>query len=93
MAQRAAEKFCDWLQKTGILTRNLLPHNLVISHRDGQPELFLVDGLGAPTIPDQLATLPAWRRRYINRRIRRLYLRIDWEVGDRRKSWSASQKL
>jgi len=93
MAQRAAEKFCDWLQKIGILTRNLLPHNLVISHRDGQPELFLVDGLGAPTIPDQLATLPAWRSRYINRRIRRFYLRIDWEIGDRRQPWSASQKL
>jgi len=89
----AAERFCQWLTETGILTRNLLPHNLVIADRQGQPELFLVDGLGAPAIPDKLATLPAWRQRYIHRRIRRFYLRINWETGDRNESWEASQKL
>ncbi len=91
--QDAAERFCNWLLETGILTRNLLPHNLVIADRNGQPELFLVDGLGAPTIPDRLAALPAWRRRYINRRIRRFHLRINWETGSRNESWEASQKL
>jgi hypothetical protein len=92
-AKAAAARFCNWLLETGILTRNLLPHNLVICQRLGQPELFLVDGLGAPSVPNRLAALPAWRRRYINRRIRRFYLRIDWETGDRGKSWQASQKL
>ncbi|MEP1582856.1 MAG: YrbL family protein, partial [Marinobacter sp.] len=91
--QDAADRFCNWLLETGILTRNLLPHNLVIADRGGQPELFLVDGLGAPAIPDKLATLPAWRQRYIGRRIRRFYLRIGWETGDRSTSWEASQKL
>lgn len=89
----AANRFCNWLLDTGILTRNLLPHNLVIADRNGQPELFLVDGLGAPTIPDKLATFPAWRQRYIGRRIRRFYLRIGWETGDRSASWEDSQKL
>lgn len=92
-AQGAVARFCAWLLETGILTRNLLPHNLVIAERQGQPELFLIDGLGAPTIPDRLAILPAWRRRYINRRIQRFYLRIDWETGDRSRSWPESQKL
>lgn len=91
--QDAVERFCNWLVETGILTRNLLPHNLVITHRNGQPELFLVDGLGAPAIPDTLATIPAWRRRYIGRRIRRFYLRINWETGGRHESWESSQKL
>lgn len=91
--QDAVDRFCNWLLETGILTRNLLPHNLVIADRNGQPELLLVDGLGAPTIPDKLAAMPAWRRRYINRRIRRFYLRINWETGNRDKSWEASQKL
>lgn len=91
--QDAVERFCNWLAETGILTRNLLPHNMVITDRDGQPELFLVDGLGAPTIPDKLAAIPAWRRRYICRRIRRFYLRINWETGERTESWEASQKL
>ncbi|MCL7945952.1 YrbL family protein [Marinobacter sp. ATCH36] len=92
-AQNAVERFCDWLRQTGILTRNLLPHNLVIAERNGQPELFLVDGLGAPAIPDKLAAILAWRRRYISRRIKRFYLRIDWETGNRNESWETSQKL
>ncbi len=29
----AVERFCDWLLETGILTRNLLPHNLVVANR------------------------------------------------------------
>lgn len=91
--QDAAERFCNWLLETGILTRNLLPHNLVMANKSGQPELFLVDGLGAPAIPDKLAVIPAWRRRYITRRIRRFYLRINWETGGRAESWEASQKL
>lgn len=89
----AVRRFCHWLQHTGILTRNLLPHNLVIVTRNHQPELFLVDGLGAPTIPDKLAALPAWRQRYIARRIQRFYRRIEWELGDRAHSWEQSQKL
>lgn len=91
--QEAVERFCNWLTETGILTRNLLPHNLVISERKGQPELFLVDGLGAPSIPNKLAVFPAWRRRYISRRVRRFYLRIEWETGGGDESWEASQKL
>ncbi len=91
--QEAVRRFCDWLQNTGILTRNLLPHNLVVVEREHQPELYLVDGLGAPTIPDKLAAVPAWRRRYISRRIQRFYLRIEWELSDRQQSWEHSQKL
>lgn len=89
----AVGRFCDWLQTTGILTRNLLPHNLVVVTRHRRPELYLVDGLGAPTVPDKLATVPAWRQRYIKRRIRRFYLRIDWELSDRNNSWESAQKL
>lgn len=92
-AQAAVDRFCNWLTETGILTRNLLPHNLVIAERKGQPELFLVDGLGAPSIPDKMAAFRVWRRRYISRRIRRFYLRIQWETSARDKSWEASQKL
>ncbi|WP_228257407.1 YrbL family protein [Marinobacter sp. NP-4(2019)] len=91
--QEAVERFCDWLQNTGILTRNLLPHNLVVVERANQPELYLVDGLGAPTIPGKLAIITAWRRRYIGRRIQRFYLRIEWELSDRPQSWEQSQKL
>ncbi|MDX1599772.1 MAG: YrbL family protein, partial [Marinobacter sp.] len=91
--QGAVRRFCEWLQNTGILTRNLLPHNLVLVEREHQPELYLVDGLGAPTIPGKLAAVPAWRRRYIARRIQRFYLRIEWELSDRQQNWEQAQKL
>ncbi|WP_254774206.1 YrbL family protein [Marinobacter sp. AC-23] len=89
----AVERLCHWLQETGILTRNLLPHNLVIIERDSQQEILLVDGLGAPTVPRLLSALPAWRKRYITRRVRRFYKRIDWELSDREYSWEVSQRL
>lgn len=91
--EAAAERFCEWLEKTGILTRNLLPHNLVISQGGTQPELFLVDGLGAPNAQDKLAAIPAWRRRYIARRISRFHKRIAWELSDKKQTWEASQRL
>ncbi len=91
--QEAVTRFCEWLSKTGILTRNLLPHNLVIADRLDELTLFLVDGLGAPPIPQALAVSPTWRARYIGRRIRRFYLRIEWELSGRHKSWEYSQKL
>lgn len=89
----ATQRFCKWLKSTGMLTRNLLPHNLVIVQRNNQPELFLVDGLGAPSVPNKLAIIPAWRTRYVNRRILRFYKRIEWETGSKHKSWAQSQRL
>lgn len=91
--QAACKRFCDWLETTSILTRNLLPHNLVIAERDNQPELFLVDGLGAPSIPNTLSAIPAWRKRYVTRRISRFYKRIAWELSDKKQSWEESQRL
>lgn len=38
--QAAIDRFCAWLRATGILTRNLLPHNLVIAERNGSPNCF-----------------------------------------------------
>ncbi len=91
--QGAVERFCNWLLATGILTRNLLPHNLVVVNRHDQYELYLVDGLGAPLMPSVLACIPAWRRRYIARRIRRFRLRIQWELDGRQERWADAQKL
>ncbi len=91
--QNAVNEFCEWLISTSILTRNLLPHNLVVDDTKENPRLVLVDGLGAPTFPTQLALIPAWRRRYISRRVKRFFLRIQWELGDKQESWEASQRL
>ena len=91
--REAVGRFCEWLQTTGILTRNLLPHNLVVTALSGQPELFLVDGLGAPTIPQTLARVPGWNRHYIARKLARFELRLAWEQSDQMVSWERFQRL
>lgn len=88
---RAVNRFCQWLLSTGILTRNLLPHNLVVSDRHGQPELFLVDGLGAPSIQALLARHPSLRNRAIQRKIDRFHRRIQWELNGRQQRWEEVQ--
>lgn len=91
--ERAIAQFTDWLRQTGLLTRNLLPHNLVVARRDQQLTLYLVDGLGAPAVPTQLAAVPAYRRRYIERKLARFQQRIDWEMHGRPGSWARAEKL
>lgn len=90
--ETAIEDFVNWLRNTGILTRNLLPHNLVVSDRSGRPDLFLVDGLGAPVIPQALARLPGWSSHYIERKINRFRVRLAWEQNPEGFSWEDFQR-
>lgn len=76
-----------WLRHTQILSRNLLPHNIVARQEDGGFRLFLIDGLGAPTVASIVGFSKAWRRHYIERRIQRMWLRVRWEAGGRDGRW------
>ncbi|MBR9871052.1 MAG: hypothetical protein GYB26_07940 [Gammaproteobacteria bacterium] len=87
------DEFLSWLQQTKILTRNLLPHNLVVSDRFDHPRLFLIDGLGAPTIPQALDSIPGWSSRYIKRKIARFRKRLAWEQSNEGLSWEDFQRL
>lgn len=80
-------ELAGWLQNTGILTRNLLPHNIVAKEQPDGIKLFIIDGLGAPVTARVLAMAPVLRKRYINRRIRRMWLRARWEAGGRQGRW------
>ena len=89
----ALERFSQWLRATGVLTKNLLPHNLVVVPRRGQQELYLVDGLGHAAflpLPEHFAVS---RRRYIERRIERMWKRIHWEISDRSIPWKKAERL
>jgi hypothetical protein len=90
--QAAVDRFTLWLKTHGILARNLLPHNLVLSDRSGTAELFLVDGLGAPQVQNEMARMRRWRNHYISRKIKRFEQRIQWEAEGRNTSWEAFQK-
>ncbi|MEW5248366.1 YrbL family protein [Microbulbifer sp. 2201CG32-9] len=87
----ALERFAQWLVETGVLTKNILPHNLVVQMRQGTPELVVIDGLGRSS---QLL-FPEWlgisKRHYIRRRIQRMWRRIHWEVSDKRLTWKEAE--
>ncbi|WP_262492447.1 PhoP regulatory network YrbL family protein [Marinobacter sp. AL4B] len=87
------EEFLVWLSQAKILTRNLLPHNLVVSDQFDHPRLFLIDGLGAPTIPQTLDSVPGWSSRYIKRKIERFKTRLAWEQSNEGLSWEDFQHL
>lgn len=89
----ALERFSQWLRATGVLTKNLLPHNLVVVSRGGQPELYLVDGLGNASFLPLSEHLAVSRRRYIERRIDKMWKRIHWEISDRNIPWKKAERL
>ncbi|PAV25872.1 hypothetical protein CF392_08750 [Tamilnaduibacter salinus] len=82
-------EFADWLLETGVLSRNLLPHNLVARSCGARFQLFLVDGLGAPGLTGLAAASRTGRRRYIARRIDRMWVRARWEANGKPGSWEA----
>lgn len=88
----ALERFSSWLRTTRVLTKNVLPHNLVVRYEDGQPELYLIDGLGRATFLPLAEMFESSSNHYIERRIRRMWKRIHWEVSDRSLTWKEAER-
>ena len=89
----ALRRFADWLRATRVMTKNLLPHNLVIREEQGQPELYLIDGLGRATFLPTAEWFEGSRSRYIERRIQRMWTRVEWEVSDKTLTWKQAEKI
>lgn len=88
----ALQDFGNWLTGTGILSRNLLPHNLVVQRQANPWRIYLIDGLGAPPTQDLLCRMPAYRRRYLGRRLKKMWARCEWEASGRKGHWSEVEK-
>lgn len=90
--EESLNRFSQWLSETGILTKNILPHNLVIRDEHGRPELCLIDGIGCAAFLPLAEYFPHSRRRYIQRRIDRMWRRIRWEISDRNITWKEAER-
>ncbi|AOS95916.1 hypothetical protein AUP74_00445 [Microbulbifer aggregans] len=88
----ALQRFAQWLRETGILTKNILPHNLVIRHENGRPELYLIDGIGCAAFLPMAEFFSSSRKSYIQRRIDRMWRRIRWELSDRNITWKEAER-
>ncbi len=91
--QRALDRFAQWLRSTRVMTKNILPHNLVIRESQGLPQLVLIDGLGRGAFLPSAVLFDRSGARYIERRIQRMWARVEWEVSDRSLTWKQAEKL
>ena len=80
-------EFQKWLRDKLILSKNLIPHNLVLKRNNEKIIIKIVDGLGSQAfIP-----LPSYSRffakRYVERRIELMNSRIKWDLSGRKGNW------
>ncbi|WP_444924020.1 YrbL family protein [Microbulbifer sp. DLAB2-AF] len=83
----ALQEFASWLLEYGVLTKNLIAHNLVLRRENGRLQIYLIDGLGCASFLPLPKFSSFFARRYIHRRIQRMWLRVEWEVSDKKIPW------
>ncbi|MFA0813000.1 YrbL family protein [Microbulbifer epialgicus] len=85
--QSALERFTEWLLEYGVLTKNLIAHNLVVREEEGKLQIYVVDGLGCASFLPLPQVSDFFAKRYIQRRIQRMWLRVEWELSDKSTPW------
>ncbi|MCO1333364.1 PhoP regulatory network YrbL family protein [Microbulbifer sp. OS29] len=80
-------EFSEWLLEYEVLTKNLIAHNLVLQKQQGKVQVYLIDGLGCSTFLALPKISSYFAKRYIRRRIERMWLRVEWEISDKEIPW------
>ena len=83
----AIEEFQTWLEKHLILTKNLIPHNLVISQQNEKIIIKIIDGLGSQAFIPLPNYSSFFGKRYVKRRIQLMWSRIHWDLSGRKGNW------
>ncbi len=81
------EEFHTWLEKHLVLTKNLIPHNLVLSRQDKKIIIKIIDGLGSQAFIPLPSYSNFFAKRYVKRRIQLMWSRIHWDLAGRKGSW------
>ena len=85
--KNAIEEFHIWLREHLVLTKNLIPHNLVLASQEGKPIIKIIDGLGSQAFFPLPSYSNMFAKRYINRRIELMWSRINWDLSGRKGNW------
>ena len=85
--QKAIEEFEKWLRSSLILTKNIIPHNIVLGYEDGKIVLKIIDGLGSKSYLPLTHISDMFARRYVERRIQLMQSRIKWDLTGRKGNW------
>ena len=83
----AINDFENWLKKTLILTKNIIPHNIVVKKTEGKLQLKIIDGLGCSSFLPLPKISNFFAKRYVKRRIQHMWNRIHWDLSGRKGNW------
>ena len=83
----AINPFHKWLRVNLILTKNLIPHNLVIKKENGEIIIKIIDGLGSQAFIPLPNHSNFFAKRYVERRIELMWSRINWDLSGRKGNW------
>ena len=85
--QEALKTFETWLRTHLVLTKNIIPHNVVIKKENGSLILVIIDGLGCKSFIPLPKYSRFFARIYVERRIKLMWSRIHWDLGGRIGGW------
>ena len=83
----AINEFHQWLRDNLILTKNLIPHNLVIKNEKDEMIIKIIDGLGSQAFVPLPNHSTFFAKRYVERRIELMWSRINWDLSGRKGNW------
>tara|TARA_B100000963_G_scaffold348444_1_gene356021 strand:- start:494 stop:1129 length:636 start_codon:yes stop_codon:yes gene_type:complete len=81
------EDFEQWLREHLVLTKNLIPHNLVLDYQGDKILIKIIDGLGSQAFVPLPNYSNFFAKRYIDRRIELMWSRIHWDLSGRKGNW------
>ena len=85
--QEALKTFETWLRTHLVLTKNIIPHNVVIKKENSSLILMIIDGLGCKSFIPLPKYSRFFARIYVERRIKLMWSRIHWDLGGRIGDW------
>ena len=83
----ALKNFENWLRTHLVLTKNIIPHNIVIKKENGSLMLKIIDGLGSKSFISLPKYSKFFARIYVERRIKLMWSRIHWDLSGRIGDW------
>ena len=83
----ALKNFENWLRTQLVLTKNIIPHNIVIKKENGSLILKIIDGLGSKSFIPLPKYSKFFARIYVERRIKLMWSRIHWDLSGRIGDW------
>ena len=85
--KNAIYEFETWLRSSLVLTKNIIPHNIVLGYENGKIVLKIIDGLGSKSYLPMTRISDLFAKRYVERRIELMRSRINWDLTGRQGDW------